>query len=844
MDEIKEFIKIHFDEIQRKDHKIKTPEEAYTILLQISLFHIKDHPKIFDWKRYINTFPDLRKNLNTSKDAVWHYLNYGIRERRKVYVLNSNEIYEHQFNWKDYVTINQDLRFLLTDIDCFEHYITQGYLQNRKTTLKEQTVLNDRIEISDNPSTNKNWLQLLTKYLLHLSKPTQSINISKPTQSINISKPTQSINISKPNQSINISKPNQSVLVCSHSNLAYTAGDTIMLSNWINKFMSERNFVTIVSKYTIPKSFLINLQYKDFEIKTFEENNKIINYMDKNIENFKTMFIRNHELLDMLQNKSYLNKIIFYGLDPHINGLSKMNNKFKKVITQSAILKTKMIKKKIEESKIEVQEPLVFKYNFKIPPRNDKQIRLIYCGTLRDEENILEIIEEFKKIHAKRPEVVLKIVYGKIFNSSKDFTNKINNYIKQGVKGITFKHNLTHRESCYEIATSDIGICWRKNGWGENGEVSTKVKEYELYGLMIINSYLMNLKNINISIFSTVPHILDGSSLFTKIYNKYISNISVGYINDNFNKSLYHHYNYDIILDPANKNKQHLFIKFIIILSTLKDIYVIERGHTKNIENNFSLFHEIASYSKIFYYYDINHLITPDTYSKYANKIKNLTIVHQNSQENHDKFKSIYPAFYKCDYLNNRVQPSNKDIIIGVFGSIVGSFHYEQLLHILIKIAKKNKSFKIIFIYGKIARVMNSGTIRKNLEVLKSLPNVEFLHNIPHEKMKLYYDKITLGIFTKKNIIQRINSIECLQISSRFIDYIYNNIPFIFYNHSNVEKKWIDKNYPLSINEITYENIMDKIMYYKKNNVVLKDYIKPDFYYTYSIDNMIDTFKH
>ena len=26
-----------------------------------------------------------------------------------------------------------------------------------------------------------------------------------------------------------------------------------------------------------------------------------------------------------------------------------------------------------------------------------------------------------------------------------------------------------------------------KNGWGENGEVSTKVKEYEMYGLCICN---------------------------------------------------------------------------------------------------------------------------------------------------------------------------------------------------------------------------------------------------------------------------------------------------------------------------------------------------------------------
>lgn len=176
MDQIKQFIKIHFDEIQRKDNKIRNQEEAYIVLLQTSLFHIKYNQKIFDWQRYINTFPDLRKSLRTPKDAIWHYLNYGIRERRKVYVLNSDEIYEHQFNWKDYITINQDLRFLLTDIDCFEHYITQGYLQNRQTTLREQIILNDRIEISENSITNKNWLQLLTNNLNNLRSNQNNIH--------------------------------------------------------------------------------------------------------------------------------------------------------------------------------------------------------------------------------------------------------------------------------------------------------------------------------------------------------------------------------------------------------------------------------------------------------------------------------------------------------------------------------------------------------------------------------------------------------------------------------------------------------------------------------------------
>jgi glycosyltransferase involved in cell wall biosynthesis len=139
-----------------------------------------------------------------------------------------------------------------------------------------------------------------------------------------------------------------------------------------------------------------------------------------------------------------------------------------------------------KNNKIDSIEPITHKYDFDLPERNDDEIRLVYCGTLRNEENILEIIEEFQKIHKEKPEVILKIVYGTI-SGNKAFTDKVNDYIKNGVDGITFKYNLSHRDACYEIATSDIGICWRKPGWGDNGEVITKMKEYELYGLEIIN---------------------------------------------------------------------------------------------------------------------------------------------------------------------------------------------------------------------------------------------------------------------------------------------------------------------------------------------------------------------
>lgn len=169
-----------------------------------------------------------------------------------------------------------------------------------------------------------------------------------------------------------------------------------------------------------------------------------------------------------------------------------INNNNKKLREEKEKKLREEIEKKLREKKEKekkLTEPIAWKYDFELPERNDDEIRLIYCGTLRNEENILEIIEEFQKIHKERPEVLLKIVYGKIIGN-KEFVDKVNTYIREGVNGCVFKYNLSHRDACYEIATSDIGICWRKNGWGDNGEVSTKVKEYEMYGVYIVKNIL------------------------------------------------------------------------------------------------------------------------------------------------------------------------------------------------------------------------------------------------------------------------------------------------------------------------------------------------------------------
>jgi len=337
-------------------------------------------------------------------------------------------------------------------------------------------------------------------------------------------------------------------------NLNLTGGNTVMATNYLNKLMENDNKIILLSPFPIKNIFLQNLRFNKYNIiDCSKENHK---ELFKKYENkCDLIFIRQLKNINSLKDETYLKKTIIYEVGAELDNIKELNNKFHSIITQSEKLKIAIENSGVNSTKIKIIEPFVYKYDFDLPKRNDNEIRLIYCGTIRDEENILEIIEEFEKIHKERPEVVLKIVYGKIYGDT-NFTTKIRDIINKGVDGITFKHNLSHRDACYEIATSDIGICWRKNGWGDNGEISTKVKEYEMYGVCICNilkelHFCTDLKEtpkITILILNTNSNILiqtilnlDYNKSFTiydyKQYNKnvvYDFVINIGKIKPNF----------------------------------------------------------------------------------------------------------------------------------------------------------------------------------------------------------------------------------------------------------------------------------------------------------------------
>ena len=603
---------------------------------------------------------------------------------------------------------------------------------------------------------------------------------------------------------------NSRVLVNTHTDLNNIAGDTIMITNYVNYLMENNNYITIISSFKINNSnFKSNLLYHSYKI--IEPENKyseesLIKIID--IESIKNdiIFIRNHYILDLLYNKSYISKVIFYGLDIHLNKIKRHKN-YKEIITQSEKLRDEYINNGILKENIKIVEPFSPKYNFKIPKRTDNNIYLIYPGTLRDEENILEMIEEFKKIHKERPEVLLKIIYGKI-HGDKAFTRKINEYIKYRVKGIIFKYNLNHYDVCYEIATSDIGICWRKNGWGENGEVSTKVKEYELHGLNIITN---NIKYTNIRPCIYFNNRIDFKNIIkilrkNEYYNLDFSDYKIIYLANTgiFKNTSGYTIRTDNILNIVNnKHKTVCFIKPTEQLSQFQiyfnknNIYIYTNNGARymdtinyfikkyNIQliwsasnyfngilssvlskkNNIISFYEVRGlwhYTKKYFQgksFDKKYFNNSEQNEQDACNGNNYVIcenqilkdyINKNYKKDYNKIYTLQNSITK--YIKPITKKFSKSIVFGYIGSIVSYEGLEYLINATKIIVKEKKiNIKVVIIGGGVTSdsKLTQKLLKKMIQEYNIKSNIEFFKEVQHKYIKQYYDMIDVLVLPR-----------------------------------------------------------------------------------------------
>lgn len=611
-------------------------------------------------------------------------------------------------------------------------------------------------------------------------------------------------------ESILLTIKDSNILINTHSNLNLIAGDTIMLMNYMNYLMENNNNITVISTYNIDINILKrNLYYTTYKIinpiNKFT-NEELIDIIDKNADLYNIIFIRNHNIIELLNNKPYISNIVLYGLYIHLDNIKKIND-YKEIITQSKKIKDMYIKNGINGNKIRIIEPLIPKYNLKLPNRTDNEIRLIYIGTLRDNENIIEIIDEFKKIRSERADIVLEIVYGKIHGYG-EFMDKIKKIINDGVEGITFLNNLSHKQACYKIATSDIGICWRKDGLNDNGEVSTKMKEYELYGLNIITN---NIKYTNIRPCIYFNNRIDFKNIIkilrkNEYYNLDFSDYKIIYLANTgiFKNTSGYTIRTDNILNIVNnKHKTVCFIKpteqpsHAQIYFNNNNIYIYANNYIKYIDilddfikkyniqiiwsasnyfngnlssvlskkNNIISFYEVRGlwhYTRKYFQgksFDKNSFNNSEHNEQNACNGNNYVIcenqilkdyINKNYKKDYNKIYTLQNSITK--YIKPITKKFSKSIVFGYIGSIVSYEGLEYLINATKIIVKEKKiNIKVMIIGGGVTNdsKLTQRLLKKMTQEYNIISNIEFFKEVQHKYIKHYYDMIDVLVLPR-----------------------------------------------------------------------------------------------
>jgi hypothetical protein len=118
--------------------------------VNFSLENFNSYKDNFNWKKYIISNNDL-KNIHSKQDAINHWLNFGIKENRILYLYNNNKEEDKyiDFDWKQYKNYYKDLKNIHSKEEAINHWLNFGKKENRTFfTINKQ-------EFSPNSSFNK-----------------------------------------------------------------------------------------------------------------------------------------------------------------------------------------------------------------------------------------------------------------------------------------------------------------------------------------------------------------------------------------------------------------------------------------------------------------------------------------------------------------------------------------------------------------------------------------------------------------------------------------------------------------------------------------------------------------
>lgn len=113
----------------------------------------KNHPN-FDWKFYVGIYPDIKRaNINTEKQAIHHYLKYGINENRRTYPI---------------ITTNMNIDSM--PFNTFTKITNQIYVSDALTMFKQRFMTKFKLTSYNNFNISSFFLEYIPQVILRLYK--------------------------------------------------------------------------------------------------------------------------------------------------------------------------------------------------------------------------------------------------------------------------------------------------------------------------------------------------------------------------------------------------------------------------------------------------------------------------------------------------------------------------------------------------------------------------------------------------------------------------------------------------------------------------------------------------
>ena len=611
-------------------------------------------PKNFNWKNYLKLNEDLT-NIKTKTQAIEHYIKYGIKENR-IYKINEKLI-PQDFNWKEYIFLNNDVK---NDKEsAFEHYIKYGNKENRIYKIDEKLIPHDF-----------NWEEYI---FLNTDLKDLKNNFAAKNHYI-----TYGI---KENRKYKLSYDNKYFLYNKIQNIKLS----VIIPNYNNEKYLLKRLNTVYNQSYLPDEVII------IDDCSTDNSLKIIkNYIkNNNLSNIDTKIIVNKEN----SGSGYFN---------WIKGIELSKNNLIWIAESDDSCDFNFIKKLI-------------------PEFLDESVSIAYCRThfVNDNDETIWKIDDyldvswnknFKKSNSKLLED--KFSYCNIIPNASScifrkpnslIINTLNYYLNQNIRLIIdwMLYLLVSKNSSISYVNDVINYYLVRNDSVSKKIQNSKSYLYEHYQMMIFMINNFNIKNDSINL------------LYSKL-EKHFSEMSVN-INDI--KSIY---KIDELIEMNNLKKNNNVILifsygFLIgggetfpihlanILYELNQnvIYMVRAEETVNsnirnlLNKNIRIVNNISNLDNIINDFNITHINTHhqccdkiiiDYTLKYPNKIKHFITDHGMYNIKSDESKYILKLMSKCKpnvvYINNKNYENFDGININKYKisiTIKDYFDYKQV---------------------------------------------------------------------------------------------------------------------------------------------------------------------